>query len=370
MSLCLAESLIEKFGKFDGLDQQERYYKWYMEGHLSSNGKCFDIGKTTRKHLLENLEAKRDFHPHVSDGASGNGALMRLAPVPLIYSLIENDDSFIVKSGDNSMTTHPSEISRDCCRYYAALIVGALHGASKEELVSPLFVPHGLASDYWQTHPLRQEVLAVVQELSYKFKSPPDINNGAYVVISLEAALWAFNKFDTFEEGALAVTNLGDDSDTIAAIYGQLAGAFYGFEGIPASWRQKVTLLPLITTFARELYHIATQLTKGGEITHTDKYREMQSLNVLLESEYALIMRRVDPSPRQYKSITDFDHDVTEFERKYNEMAFSHLSDEEKSVMWNDFKTRLEKQDKEPLELILKRKVGMGGMLGALRKNN
>jgi ADP-ribosyl-[dinitrogen reductase] hydrolase len=377
MALCLAESLIEKGGRFDGIDQQERYYKWYMDGHLSSNGKCFDIGKTTRKHLLENLDAKREFHPNVSDGASGNGALMRLAPIPMLYSLVSSTDVAIVKSGDNSMTTHPSEISRDCCRYYAGLIIGAIHGATKEELTSSLYIPPHLPKSYWSTHPLRDEVLAVVRDQSFKTKSPPDIRNGAFSVDSLEAALWGFHRSNSFEEGALALSSLGDDSDTVAAIYGQLAGAFYGYKGIPSSWRQKITLLPLIVTFANELFHMATQLAeidKNGKLSEdismktSNYYADMKKLYALLESEYALIMRKVDPSPRQYKSIDDFNNDIKRFETMYNELAciVKNVSDDDKNTLWKDFHTRLMKQDKETLELILKRKTGMGSMLGAI----
>ncbi|CAF4259191.1 unnamed protein product, partial [Adineta steineri] len=65
------------------------------------------------------------------------------------------------------------------------------------------------------------------------------IRGKGYIVQSLEAALWAFwsNK-DSFEKGALAAVNLGDDTDTTAAIYGQLAGAYYGYRKLPQKWMQ------------------------------------------------------------------------------------------------------------------------------------
>jgi ADP-ribosyl-[dinitrogen reductase] hydrolase len=59
-------------------------------------------------------------------------------------------------------------------------------------------------------------------------------------VRSLEAALWAFYRSSTFERGALIAANLGDDADTTAAIFGQLAGAFYGAEAIPESWLERL----------------------------------------------------------------------------------------------------------------------------------
>ena len=77
------------------------------------------------------------------------------------------------------------------------------------------------------------------------------------MVKSLEAALWAFHKSQDFREGALLAANLGDDADTTAAIYGQLAGACYGAEGIPSEWRAKLAMTSDITAMADALYEEA-----------------------------------------------------------------------------------------------------------------
>jgi hypothetical protein len=67
------------------------------------------------------------------------------------------------------------------------------------------------------------------------------IRGKGYIVKSLEAALWAFWSDDnSFETGVLAAVNLGDDTDTTAAIYGQLAGAYYGYDKLPKEWREAV----------------------------------------------------------------------------------------------------------------------------------
>lgn len=71
---------------------------------------------------------------------------------------------------------------------------------------------------------------------------------------SLEAALWAFSRSDSFREGALLAVNLGDDADTTGAIYGQLAGAFYGAGAIPVDWKEKLAKRELIIEFADRLY--------------------------------------------------------------------------------------------------------------------
>ena len=76
-----------------------------------------------------------------------------------------------------------------------------------------------------------------------KLREPPKIKGSGYVVRSLEAALWAFHHTSSFSEGALRVVNLGDDADTTGAIYGQVAGAYYGYEGIPAAWRSRIAIV-------------------------------------------------------------------------------------------------------------------------------
>jgi ADP-ribosylglycohydrolase len=73
----------------------------------------------------------------------------------------------------------------------------------------------------------------------------------------MEAAIWAFHHSNSFREGALLSANLGDDADTTTAIYGQLAGAYYGEEGIPVEWRSKLALVDVITSFADQLFELA-----------------------------------------------------------------------------------------------------------------
>ena len=88
---------------------------------------------------------------------------------------------------------------------------------------------------------------------SFRRKAPPDIKGTGYVVESLEAVLWAFDTTESFEEGALAAANLGNDADTTAAVYGQLAGAYYGVASIPPIWRMRMAKRALIEDLAERL---------------------------------------------------------------------------------------------------------------------
>ena len=85
---------------------------------------------------------------------------------------------------------------------------------------------------------------------SFKRLKPPQIKGAGYVVKCLEAALWAFYSSDSFREGCLLAVNLGDDADTTGAVYGQIAGAYYGEDGIPEDWRRKLAHTELIKSFS------------------------------------------------------------------------------------------------------------------------
>jgi len=253
MALCLGESLVERRG-FDPIDQLERYLRWFREGHLSSTGRCFDIGAATGSALLRFERTREPYCGSTDPMSAGNGSLMRLAPVPLFFAL--RPQEAIERSAESSRTTHGATTAVDACRYLGALIVGALSGASKDQLHSERYSP---VPSYWEQHPLTPEIDEIAAG-SPKERHPPDIKGSGYVVNCLEAALWAFYRTDSFREGCLAAVNLGDDADTTGAVYGQLAGVFYGESAITESWRRKLAYRDLIESFADRLLALQVAL--------------------------------------------------------------------------------------------------------------
>ena len=250
MALCLATSLIEQEG-FDPTDQMQRYVRWWQKGYLSSTGRCFDIGTTVRG-ALSRFERDGDPHAGSTDpNSAGNGSLMRLAPVPMYFA--SDAAEAIRMAADSSRTTHGAQEAVDACRYFAGLLFGALDGVDKEPLLSPGFCP---VVGLWEREPLAEKI-GHIADGSFKDREPPVIKGSGYVVRSLEAALWAFHRSRDFREGALLAANLGDDADTTAAIYGQLAGAYYGADGIPAKWRERLTMEAEITALADSLHEHA-----------------------------------------------------------------------------------------------------------------
>jgi ADP-ribosylglycohydrolase len=257
MALCLAESLISRHG-FDPAHQLETYVRWFREGHWSVKGRCFDIGLTTRR-SLERFEATRQPYCGSTDpGAAGNGSIMRLAPVPLLFA--RRPAEAIERAGDSSRTTHGSAACVDACRYLGGLIAAALDGVPKERLLANDYEP---AVEAWSRRPLTEKVAAVAAG-SFRHKEPPEIRGSGYVVASLEAALWAFHNTDTFRDGALLAVNLGDDADTTGAVYGQLAGAYYGKDAIPREWRAVLAMREKIEEAADRLYEMAEARGAAG----------------------------------------------------------------------------------------------------------
>ena len=246
MALCLAESLLECKG-FDARDQLERYVRWRDDGHWSVTGTCFDIGTVVDRALTTFKRTGNPFSGPTEERAAGNGSLMRLAPVPLFFA--RDPEVAIRMAADSSRTTHGTAMAVDACRYFAGLIVGAIRGAAKDELLAPNYTP---ATGLWDREPLHPRV-AEVASGSFHRREPPRIAGTGFVVQSLEAALWAFATTGDFRTGALAAVNLGNDADTTGAIFGQIAGAYYGVDEIPPEWRARTAMSHEITAMAERI---------------------------------------------------------------------------------------------------------------------
>jgi ADP-ribosylglycohydrolase len=177
------------------------------------NGRCFDIGITTSMSLSRFLKtADASSSGSTSESSSGNGSIMRLAPVPIRYCQFFPDDieSLSRFAEESSRTTHGSEQCLSACRYMALVLCGLMHDGKREEVLSPAWKPLARLKAIKPLHPLIQ----AVADGSFKNKQPPEIRGSGWVVQSLEAALWAFHDAKNFEEAVLRAVNLGDDADT------------------------------------------------------------------------------------------------------------------------------------------------------------
>jgi ADP-ribosyl-[dinitrogen reductase] hydrolase len=244
MALCLGHSLLE-CGGFDARDQMDKYAAWKDKGYMSSRGECLVIGATCASAIERYQETGDPFSGPDDENSAGNGCIMRLAPVPMYY--YPHPDRAVYFSGESSRPTHGARECVDACRLLGAMLLNALAGADWNEILfehSFRDAPEGALSD---------KINFIAQGV-YRHKNESEIRGTGYVVDCLEAASWAFMGSDSFEEAVLKAVNLGDDTDTTAAVCGQLAGAFYGASNIPGEWLDRLMMAGDIGRLADDLH--------------------------------------------------------------------------------------------------------------------
>ena len=214
LALALADSLANGW---DVKDQLEKYLSWFQTGKYSVNGMCFDIGNTTRQ-ALDGFERNGTIWASDDQANSGNGSIMRLAPVAIKYHDSQHAINYLV---DSSRTTHGSRQATSGCAALGMMLVELINGSSKEKALNIDF------REMIELSPLIQKVV------DGSYKQEKTFTGSGWVVESLESALWAFNTSNSFEETVLKAVNLGNDSDTTGAVAGQLAGAYWGYDKIP-----------------------------------------------------------------------------------------------------------------------------------------
>lgn len=224
MAMCLADSLLD-CGGWDAADCMHRFVNWRDFGANSVTGTCFDIGLQTSAALDRFLHSGDPYAGPVDDAQSGNGGIMRLAPVVLAYGA----DAGVARehARAQSRTTHGSE---SCLKAAAEMTDMLLFGESA----------------HWPKPP-----------------NPPAVASG-YVVHSMQAALWALGVSTDFEGAILAAVNLGGDADTVGAITGQLAGRKYGYSGIPKAWRDRLAWHNHILAKADALWQLTPDVPERG----------------------------------------------------------------------------------------------------------
>jgi ADP-ribosyl-[dinitrogen reductase] hydrolase len=239
MALCLGTSLVE-LGRFDPTDQMRRYIQWYENGYLSSTGRCFDIGQTVRGSLARFQHSADPFSGRPDPQSAGNGCIMRLAPVAMFF----HPDSAEAAhwAGESSRTTHGAPECIESCQLLAAMICAALSGASKDKVL------FGQDQSLFCSPKVR-----AIAAGDYRNKSTEAISGSGYVIHCLEASAWCFWQSKSFRDAVLLAVNLGDDADTTGAVCGQIAGAFYGEDGIPPAWLSRLVMVGEIRTLADRL---------------------------------------------------------------------------------------------------------------------
>ncbi|MER9652525.1 ADP-ribosylglycohydrolase family protein [Mesorhizobium sp. M0152] len=238
MALALAASIIEK-RTFDPFETAMQFSSWYMRGKYASNGRCFDIGNTTRKALDRFIERKAAI-AWPDEQALGNGALMRLAPVPIAYWRSPEKAAGV---GDiQARITHNNDINAAICSWLAYKLA--------KQMSSPTSLFHHFDDD--GRHLLiSPSIVSDLEDLATLRRD--EVSSSGHVVDTLVAALWSVQTTTTFEDAVVTAVNLGNDADTVGAVTGMIAGAIYGYKAIPERWRKVLKYGDAIKATAQRL---------------------------------------------------------------------------------------------------------------------
>ncbi len=243
MALALADSIAT--AGWDLNDQARRYVAWWREGKYTVRGRSFHVSAIMQQSLKRFLDTGYALASgDRAEESSSSGPLTRLAPVVIRYAEFfpRRPENMIWLAIDSSLPTHASPQCLSACAYLSLVLCGLVHGIDRETVLSPHWEPLRKLNE---VHALHSEV-AEVAAGSFRCERCPSIVGSAYVVKSLEAALWAFHDAGEFRQAVLRAVNLGDDADAVGAICGQLAGAWWGESGIPVDWRQSLARFDML----------------------------------------------------------------------------------------------------------------------------
>ena len=243
MTMGIYES-IKRLGYVDAEDIMKNFMRWMYEDDFSANGRCIDLGNTCW-YGIENYKKGKDIYSCGKTGehANGNGSLMRTLPVCIFYAQkVKAEEVSIDEAIKNihiiSALTHNHLRACIACGLYYFCVYSILF--EEGSLLDRLQLGINNGYDYY-----KKEKYNLIELIHYRrifnlktfLRYPVDnIRSTGYVVDTLEAAIWSLITTNNYRDAMIKAVNLGDDTDTVAAIAGGLAGLYYGYDNIPETW--------------------------------------------------------------------------------------------------------------------------------------
>lgn len=233
LTFCLSEALTQGF---ELKEIANNFIKWMEEDYWTAHDEVFDIGIATEEAIGNLIDG---VSPHLSGGndeySNGNGSLMRIAPLLFYIADKQIEERFEITQLVSSIT-HRHIRSVIACFYYLEFAKLLLEGQDK-------FNAYQITKDVVKSH--LGSISVPENEISHFdrllnqdifIESKDSIKSSGYVIHTLEASIWCLLTTETYQEAILKAVNLGNDTDTTAAVTGGLAGLLYGYAAIPASW--------------------------------------------------------------------------------------------------------------------------------------
>ncbi|MBR3349529.1 MAG: ADP-ribosylglycohydrolase family protein [Solobacterium sp.] len=245
LTLALLASLKE-CRSVDCEDIMQRFYDWMYNGAYTPYGFAYDIGNGTRN-AISAYHRGIDIHScaSASERNNGNGSLMRIMPVCVYCALNEMSEEERIRTIEEvSALTHAHPRAKTACGIYGFMVYHLIHdeGSLADRLQAAMYE----AMNYYKDEPELNTYHRLFDLAAFAKTKAQRINSSGYVVDALEAAVWSLISEDSLEASLLKAVNLGEDTDTTAAIAGGLAGLYYGMNAIPESWLEKIQNRELI----------------------------------------------------------------------------------------------------------------------------
>ncbi len=221
MAIMMLQSILSQ-GSYSQALVRKAYQRW-------RNAAPEDIGIT----ICGALDGR------MNPNSQANGALMRCTPLGILGCKL-SIPALMQLSDLDAAITHSHPVTRDCNRLFVfALSLAICKGWNAHEVYSYLV----------ETAPSHVREAAVLEALLRAKDAPPQDIDGSlkgWVIIAFQLAFHTVLHAKSFEEGMIELTMRAGDADTNATVYGALAGAFAGEQGIPARWKQQLKLTACI----------------------------------------------------------------------------------------------------------------------------
>lgn len=267
MTLCLMQSLLNGLNYYD---IAKKFHMWLMEGYMTPYGRTFDNGIATFKALL-NFE--KGIEPLKCGGTSeddnGNGSLMRILPMAFYLKNMDENKFNIIKNVSSITHAHPRSFIA-CCIYVETaiqLINGLSLDSAFEQAKEKTYNFFKDNENCYEEIKMYKNIL--LDSKGYKNKKRENIKSSGYVVDTLDSCMWCLFCSDSYKTAVLNAVNLGDDTDTVGAVTGGLAGIIYGYEAIPKQWLNVIAKKEEIETLCNCLY-------ENKSIKQVTKFKQKQ----------------------------------------------------------------------------------------------
>lgn len=254
MTLATMKSIIDN-KNINTNDMADKFLKWFRNAEYTATGQTFDIGRTTLQALAK-YELRLDKASNCGEDnelSNGNGSLMRM--LPIVYYCFSRDlkDNEIIEIVSNvSSITHKHEISILGCYIYVVFAIELLKSKNLKEAYKTV---RKLNYTRFSNH-ARDKYNRILKKDINKYKLE-EIKSTGYIVDTLEAVIWVLLNTKNYNEAVIGAVNLGDDTDTVGACTGGLAGIYYGMDNIKNEWKRDLLkydyIIELCNKFDKEL---------------------------------------------------------------------------------------------------------------------